>query len=72
MMKKIFIFFALLFLPCIAMANPVLDVLSDGDASLYKQIFTLQDKEKINAATKLQAQLDDDLLMNEVLPCSRS
>ena len=47
-MKKIFTFFALLFLPFIAMANPTLDILSDGDASLYKQIFELQDKEKIN------------------------
>ena len=66
-MKKIFTFFALLFLPFIAMANPTLDVLSDGDASLYKQIFELQDKEKINSATKLQSQLQDDLLLNEVL-----
>ena len=66
-MKKLFAFFALLFMPFIAMANPTLDILSDGDASLYRQIFTLQDKEKINAATKLQSQLDDDLLMNEVL-----
>ena len=54
-------------MPLIATANPILDVLSDSDASLYKQIFTLQDNEKINAATKLQSQLQDDLLLNEVL-----
>ncbi len=67
MMKKLFIFFALLFMPFIAMANPTLDVLSDSDASLYQQIFKLQDNEKITAATKLQSQLQDDLLLNEVL-----
>lgn len=67
MMKKIFMIFIALFVPYIAVANPILDVLSDSDASLYTQIFNLQDKEKITAATKLQSQLDDDLLLNEVL-----
>ena len=46
---------------------PTIDVLSDSDASLYKQIFLLQSEEEISAAQKLQEQLNDPLLMNEVL-----
>lgn len=67
MIKKIFTFFIALFLPFVAMSAPVLDILSDTDADLYAQIFELQDKEKINAAIKLQSQLTDELLLNEVL-----
>ena len=64
MKKFIGIIFAI-FLPCSAFA--AMDVLSDVDASLYEQIFNLQDKEKIDSAMKLEKLLEDKLLMNEVL-----
>lgn len=67
MMKKISAFFAVLMIPVALQAAPRLDILSDSDASLYKQIFNMQDNNKITAATKLQSQLEDDLLINEVL-----
>lgn len=66
-MKKIFTFLIALLLPIGAFATETLDVLSDADASLYEQIFLLQDREKIEAAKKLEAQLQDSLLQNEVL-----
>ena len=56
-----------MFLPFAAYASGTLDVLSDADASLYTQIFILQDNEKIDTAIKLQKQLQDNLLLNEVL-----
>ena len=46
MIKKFLIFFIALFVPLAAFAVDGLDVLSDADASLYSQIFKLQDKEK--------------------------
>ena len=67
MIKKFLIFFIALFVPLAAFAVDGLDVLSDADASLYSQIFKLQDKDKITAAQKLESQLGDDLLMGEVL-----
>lgn len=42
-------------------------ILSDMDASLYAQIFELQDKERINTAIKVENQIADKLLMGEVL-----
>ena len=42
-------------------------ILTDVDASLYQQVFELQDKEKINTAINVQSQIADNLLMNEVL-----
>ena len=42
-------------------------ILTDVDASLYQQVFDLQDKEKINIAINVQSQIADNLLMNEVL-----
>lgn len=66
-MKKILgILFAAI-LPLSAWATEYLDVLTDADASLYEQIFTLQANEKIDSAIKLEKQLSDPLLMNEVL-----
>ena len=56
-----------MFLPLAAFASSQPDVLSDGDASLYTQIFILQENEKIDTAIKLQKQLQSDLLLNEVL-----
>jgi len=56
-----------MFLSFAAYASGTLDVLSDADASLYTQIFILQDNEKIDTAIKLQKQLQDNLLLNEVL-----
>ena len=66
-MRKIIGFFVALFLPLAAFAVSSPDVLSDVDASLYEQIFMLQDKEKIDSAMKLEKQLEDKLLLNEVL-----
>ena len=66
-MKKIFGIFVALFLPLAAVAGDLPDVLGDADASLYEQIFALQAKEKIDAAIKLESQLEDKSLMNEVL-----
>ena len=43
------------------------DILSDENASVYAQIFMLQDKEKIESAKKLETKLTDKSLMNEVL-----
>ena len=66
-MKKIFAFLLGIFLPFGAMAMDGLHVLSDIDASLYQQIFNLQDRERISTAINVQTQLADDILMNEVL-----
>ncbi|MBO5696332.1 MAG: lytic transglycosylase domain-containing protein [Alphaproteobacteria bacterium] len=65
-MKKIIAVFIAMLMPFAVSANDI-RVLGDADASLYQQIFQLQDKEKISAAQKLQSQLEDDLLLNEVL-----
>lgn len=66
-MKKIFLFFVAIFLPLTVLAVDKIDVLSDKDADIYSQIFILQDKEKIDAAQKLESKLKDKSLMNEVL-----
>lgn len=66
-MKKIFaIFFGLVF-PLNILAADLPQILSDVDASLYEQVFVLQDKEKINTAINVQSQIADPLLLNEVL-----
>ena len=66
-MKKLLLFLIALFfaLPTWAVDSP--DVLGDADASLYTQIFDLQAHEKIDAAMRLESQLEDKLLMGEVL-----
>ncbi len=66
-MIKILSFFVGLILPVTVMAADLPQVLSDVDASLYKQIFELQDKEKINTAVRVQNQIADKLLFNEIL-----
>ncbi len=68
-MKKIFTFLIAIFLPLSIYAEdlPNIDILNDADASLYTQIFLLQSEEEISAAQKLEKQLTDPLLMNEVL-----
>ena len=68
-MKKLFTFLIALFLPMAAIGAdlPNIDVLSDADASLYTQICLVQSQEEISAAQKLEEQLTDPLLMNEVL-----
>lgn len=66
-MKKIIAIFVGIFLGCGAYAKPVLDILTDADVETYQQIFTLQDKEKIDAAKKLEPKITDKILMNEVL-----
>ena len=66
-MKKIFIFLTAILFATAARAadNPM--ILTDNDASLYEQIFVMQQNEKIDAAKKLEQQLTDKMLMNEVL-----
>ncbi|MDW2958815.1 MAG: lytic transglycosylase domain-containing protein [Alphaproteobacteria bacterium] len=66
-MKKIISLFIGLFLPLTAMAVDTPQILTDVDASLYEQIFMLQAKEKIDTAIKVENQIADKLLMNEVL-----
>lgn len=66
-MRMLLSFFVALFLPLCAWAGESVDVLTDDDAAIYVQIFNLQDKEKIDAAQKLQDKLSDNFLMNEVL-----
>lgn len=68
-MKKIFTFLIAIFLPTSICAAdlPDINVLSQENASLYTQIFLLQSEEEISAAEKLEAQLTDKLLINEVL-----
>ncbi|MBQ4070605.1 MAG: lytic transglycosylase domain-containing protein [Alphaproteobacteria bacterium] len=66
-MKKILSFFIAMILPISVYGYDPMKVLSDIDAGLYEQIFLLQDQEKINTAIKVQSQISDPLLMNEVL-----
>ena len=66
-MKKILTILFGLLLPAAAMAADLPNVLTDIDASLYSQIFDLQDREKINTAIKVENQIADKLLMHEVL-----
>ena len=67
MMKKIIAFLILVLSPLVSMAIESVDILTDDDAAIYAQIFMLQDKEKIDAAKKLENKLTDKFLMNEVL-----
>ncbi len=66
-MKKFISFFIGLFLPLNLLAADLPQILTDVDASLYEQIFMLQDREKIDTAIKVENQIADKLLMNEVL-----
>lgn len=66
-MKKILTILLALFCSISAYAIESVDILSDDDAALYLQIFTLQDKEKIETAKKIEGKLSDKSLMNEVL-----
>ena len=66
-MKKIFVFFVALIIPHNLWALQLPQILTEVDASLYQQIFILQDMEKINTAINVQTQIANDLLMNEVL-----
>ncbi len=66
-MKKVGLFLLAVILPLRLFAAELPDVLGDGDASLYAQIFDLQSREKINSAIRLESQLEDKLLMGEVL-----
>lgn len=64
---KLFAFLSGIFFVVTAMAADIPQVLSDVDARLYQQIFVLQDKEKIDTAIKVQNQIADKLLFNEIL-----
>ena len=66
-MKRLFIIFIGLIFPLNIFAADLPQILTAVDASLYEQVFALQDKEKIDTAINVQSQIADDLLMNEVL-----
>ena len=67
-MKKILLMLFMVFVGLRgALATESFDVLTDDDAAIYVQIFDLQDREKIDAAKKLESKLTDKFLMNEVL-----
>ena len=66
-MKKLLLFFVGCFVSLSSVAMESFDILTDDDAAVYVQIFNLQDKEKIDAAKKLESKLSDKFLMNEVL-----
>lgn len=66
-MKKFFTILIGVILPLNIWAADLPQILTDVDASLYQQVFDLQDKEKINTAINVQSQIADNLLMNEVL-----
>ena len=66
-MKKILSFLLGVLMPLNLLAADLPQILTDVDASLYEQIFMLQDNEKINTALKVENQIADRLLMNEVL-----
>ena len=66
-MKKILLCILSVFLCGASAFAGVIDILSDADESLYTQIFILQDAEKIESAQKLDHQIADPILMNEVL-----
>ncbi len=66
-MKRIFAILFALILPLSLYAAELPSVLTPKDADLYRQIFDLQAKERIDAAIILQQHLTDDVLLNEVL-----
>ncbi|MBO7053590.1 MAG: lytic transglycosylase domain-containing protein [Alphaproteobacteria bacterium] len=66
-MRKILSLFIAILLPLGVYAAETLDILTNEDAEVYSQIFNLQDKEKIETATRLESKLTDKFLMNEVL-----
>ncbi|MDE6477700.1 MAG: lytic transglycosylase domain-containing protein, partial [Alphaproteobacteria bacterium] len=66
-MKKIIFLLIACVMPVMAFASELPSILTDADASIYAQIFDLQSREKIDAAMRLERQLTDSLLMNEVL-----
>jgi soluble lytic murein transglycosylase-like protein/anti-sigma28 factor (negative regulator of flagellin synthesis) len=66
-MKKLFTLLVFFLVPLTLWAAEPLRILSDEDAEIYGQIFSLQSKEKITAAAKLEKNLTNQLLMSEVL-----
>lgn len=54
-------------MPFVGFAADLPIILSESDAKLYSQIFQLQGKEKIDAAIKLEKQITDTIMMDEVL-----
>ncbi len=66
-MKKILVLLFALIAPVCLHAAELPEVLSESDAELYEQIFTLQENEKISVAQNLELELSDPLLMGEVL-----
>ncbi|MBQ5700274.1 MAG: hypothetical protein IIV74_03200 [Alphaproteobacteria bacterium] len=66
-MKKFFLFLMLVIWPFRVGAVDLPQILTDVDASLYEQVFVLQDKEKFSTAINVESQIADKLLMGEVL-----
>ncbi|HOY47011.1 MAG TPA: lytic transglycosylase domain-containing protein [Alphaproteobacteria bacterium] len=66
-MKKFLFVLIMFFIPVTLRAADLPSILSDQDAEIYTNIFDLQSHEKIDAAIKLEKQISDPMLMNEVL-----
>ncbi|MBD5389462.1 lytic transglycosylase domain-containing protein [bacterium] len=67
MIKKLITFLIAVLVPCVAGAIDLPTVLDDDNAALYRQIFDLQSREKIDAAIKMEKKVTDPLLRSEVL-----
>lgn len=67
MKKLITILFLVTIIEIPCFSKDKLNVLSKENEILYKEIFSLQSKEKISDAQKKEKELTDDILLNEVL-----
>lgn len=66
-MKKIITFLVMCLFPIALIAGELPQILSPDDAEIYERIFDLQSREKIDAAIKLEKEIDNPLLENEIL-----
>ncbi|MDL2295192.1 lytic transglycosylase domain-containing protein [Lachnospiraceae bacterium OttesenSCG-928-E19] len=66
-MKKIITLLCVCLAPFAAIAAGAPTILSESDVETYSRIFKLQSNEKIDAAIKLDGDIEDKILMNEVL-----
>jgi len=71
-MKKIISAFLIIFSMSFVMARAIADdelphILSESDATIYKEIFRLQSGEKISAAMEIEKSLKDPILQCEIL-----
>ncbi|MCL2748598.1 MAG: lytic transglycosylase domain-containing protein [Alphaproteobacteria bacterium] len=66
-MKKLLFLIPFSLFLCAARASSLPQILSESDVAVYTEIFQLQTAEKIDAAKKLDATIEDKILMQEVL-----